>query len=163
MSFWEFIGSNIPLILALIGGVGLLVVEIFMPGVGIPGISGVLLIITAIVLVWVDYGAVAGIWMCLGAVVRMAVALTFSLKGAAGNRFFRKWGLKELEKKAPESDLESFVGRKGVAITPLRPSGIGDFDGVRLTVLSQGNYIQKDAAIVIEKIEGNHILVRERT
>ena len=163
MSFLEFLGANIPLVLALIGGVGLLVVEIFMPGFGVPGISGMVLIGAAIALVWTNYGAVAGIWMCLGALVLMALAVTFSLKGAAGNRFFRKWGLKELEKKAPESDLESFVGREGVAITPLRPSGIGDFDGGRLTVLSQGNYIQKDAAIVIEKIDGNHILVRERT
>ncbi len=161
MSFLEFLGANIPLVLALIGGVGLLVVEIFMPGIGIPGISGVLLIGTAIVLVWVNYGAVAGIWMCLGAVTLMAVALTFSLRSAAGNRFFRKWGLKELEKKAPETDMEAFVGRTGTAATPLRPSGIGDFDGVRLTVLTKGNFIPKDAAIEIEKIEGNHILVRE--
>ncbi len=161
MSFWEFIGSNIPLILALIGGVGLLVVEIFMPGVGIPGISGMLLIITAIVLVWVDYGAVAGIWMCLGAVVLMAVALTFSLKGAAGGVFFRKWGLKELEKKTPDNDMESFVGKTGVSSTPLRPSGIGDFDGVRLNVVSEGSFIAKDAAIRIVNIEGNRIVVRE--
>ncbi len=161
MSFWEFISSNIPLILALIGGVGLLVVEIFMPGVGIPGISGVLLIITAIVLVWVDYGAVAGIWMCLGAVVLMAVALTFSLKGAAGGVFFRKWGLKDLEKKTPANDMESFVGKTGVSSTPLRPSGIGDFDGVRLNVVSEGSFIAKDAAIRIVNIEGNRIVVRE--
>ncbi len=163
MSFWSFMGANIPLILALIGGVGLLVVEIFMPGFGIPGISGIALIVTAIALVWVNYGAVAGIWMCLGAVALMAVALTFSLKGAAGGVFFRKWGLKDLEKKSPpSSELETFVGREGTAMTPLRPAGIGDFDGVRLNVVSEGNFVRKDAGIVIEKIEGNRIVVREK-
>ena len=161
MSFLEFIGSNLPLVLALIGGVGLLVVEIFMPGIGIPGISGVILIGTAIVLVWINYGPVAGIWMCLGAVVLMAVALTFSLKTASGGAFFRKWGLKELEKKAPANDLETFIGRTGSAATPLRPSGIGDFDGVRLNVISEGSFIRKDAAVRIVNIEGNRIVVRE--
>ena len=161
MSFWEFIASNVPLILALIGGVGLLVVEIFMPGIGIPGISGVLLIGAAIALVWVDYGAVAGVWMCLGAVVLMAVALTFSLKSASGGAFFRKWGLKELDKKEPVNDMETFVGKTGSAATPLRPSGIGDFDGVRLNVVSEGSFIPKDAAVRIVNIEGNRIVVRE--
>ncbi len=160
MSFWNFLGSNLPLVLALIGGVGLLVVEIFMPGFGIPGISGVLLIGAAIALVWINYGAVAGVWMCLGAVVLMAIALTFSLKGAAGGGFFRKWGLKDLEKKAPVNDLETFVGKRGTAVTPLRPSGIADFDGVRLNVVSEGSFIPKDAPVTIEKIEGNRIVVR---
>ena len=162
MDFLNFLGANVPLVLALVGGVALLVVEIFMPGFGVPGLSGIALIITAIVLVWVNYGAVAGIWMCLGAVVLMALALTFSLRSVTGGKFFRKWGLKELEKKAPENDLEPLVGRTGIAATPLRPSGIGDFDGVRLNVVTKGNFILKDAAIVIEKIEGNRIVVREQ-
>ncbi len=161
MSFWQFLGSNLPLVVALVGGVGLLVVEIFMPGIGIPGISGVLLIATAIALVWINYGAVAGMWMCLGAVVLMALALTFSLKGAAGGKFFRRWGLKDLEKKAPINELETFVGKKGQAVTALRPSGIGDFDGVRLNVVSEGSYIPKDTVILVDKIEGNRIVVRK--
>ena len=39
-----FLLTNLPLILCLLAGVALLVVEVFVPGFGLPGISGLLLL-----------------------------------------------------------------------------------------------------------------------
>ncbi len=160
--FFSFVAGNIPLVLALLGGVGLMVVEIFMPGFGIPGIAGIGLMVASIVFVWTQYGTIAGVWMSLGAVLLMALAIAFSLRTAAKGKFFRVWGLKELDKTpSAKEDLEAFVGRAGIARTPLRPSGIGEFDGVRLNVVSEGDFIPQGTPVTVTRIEGIRIVVRK--
>ncbi len=47
---WTFIAANLPAILCALIGVGLLVAEIFMPGFGVAGISGIILEIIAVYL-----------------------------------------------------------------------------------------------------------------
>ena len=57
----QFIEENLPLILCLLFGAALLVVEVFMPGFGLPGISGLVLLIVGITLTWLHYGPAAGL------------------------------------------------------------------------------------------------------
>ena len=45
-----FILANLPLIICLIAGVALLVVEVFVPGFGLPGISGMVLLVAGVAL-----------------------------------------------------------------------------------------------------------------
>ena len=68
--------------------------------------------------------------MSLATLFLAGLAIMFSLRSAGKGQFFRnRWGLKELPKEAPETnDLNSFVGREGIAVTPLRPAGICDFE-----------------------------------
>ena len=49
-----------------------------------------------------------------------------------------------------------------MAVTRLRPSGVADFDGVRLDVVSDGEFIDKGTPLVISKVEGNRIVVVAR-
>ena len=49
----QFIEENLPLILCLLFGAALLVVEVFMPGFGLPGISGLVLLIVGITLIMI--------------------------------------------------------------------------------------------------------------
>jgi membrane-bound ClpP family serine protease len=44
----------------------------------------------------------------------------------------------------------------------LRPSGTADFSGVRLDVVSDGDFIPKDSKVVISKVEGHRIVVRKQ-
>ncbi|MGH7340478.1 MAG: NfeD family protein, partial [Candidatus Rokuibacteriota bacterium] len=60
---------------------------------------------------------------------------------------------------APETDLK-WVGKRGTAATPLRPAGIADFEGQRVDVVSQGEYIEMDAPIEVVRVDGNRIVVR---
>ena len=48
-----------------------------------------------------------------------------------------------------------------MTITPLNPVGIVDFDGVRLNVTSEGNYVEKGLPVQVIRIEGTHIFVRQ--
>ena len=158
-TFLSFIANNLPLLLAMIVGIGLLVIEVFLPGFGVPGLMGGMLMIASIVIVWTNYGAMAGIWMTLAAVVLMSIAITVSLRSASKGGFFRRWGLKDIEKKMANEDMQSLVGKSGVSITPLRPSGIGEFDGVRLDVVTDGQFVPIGTALTIVKAEGPRIVV----
>ena len=58
--------------------------------------------------------------------------------------------------------MQVFVGRKGVTSTPLRPTGLAEFDGVRLNVASQGDFIPKDTPVIVDHVEGAAVVVRRR-
>jgi len=62
---------------------------------------------------------------------------------------------------AESNDLNYFVGREGVTHTTLRPAGIAEFDGVKLNVVSDGEFISKDKPIRVLSVKGNRIVVRE--
>jgi membrane-bound ClpP family serine protease len=59
------------------------------------------------------------------------------------------------------SDLNYLLGQQGRAVTDLRPSGAGIFDGIRFDVMSQGDYISRDTPIEIIRVEGSKLVVRE--
>ena len=43
----------------------------------------------------------------------------------------------------------------------LRPSVIGDFDGIRLNVVTEGEYLENGAAIRIVRVDGGRIVVKQ--
>ena len=57
--------------------------------------------------------------------------------------------------------MEYLIGKKGVAITDLKPAGKGEFDGVKLDIQSANYYIKKDSALVITEVKDNRIIVEE--
>ena len=59
------------------------------------------------------------------------------------------------------NDLSYYLGKTGFATTVLRPAGIGEFEGVKLNILSDGEYIPEGAQIVVTRVEGNRIFVRK--
>ena len=62
---------------------------------------------------------------------------------------------------ADHNDLAYFIGKTGVTRTPLRPSGIAEFDGVKLSVVSEGEFVEKEANIRVNRVTGNRIVVSE--
>lgn len=53
-----------------------------------------------------------------------------------------------------------FLGKEGITLSGLRPSGYIDIDGQRLDALSEGGFIPKDSKIIVVKVEGSKIFVR---
>ena len=56
--------------------------------------------------------------------------------------------------------MKVLVGKSGTTTSVLRPAGIGDFDGVRLNVVTEGGFIEKDMPIEIVRVDGSRIVVR---
>jgi membrane-bound serine protease (ClpP class) len=59
-------------------------------------------------------------------------------------------------------ELVEFVDRRGTAVTDLRPAGMALIDGQRVDVVTRGEYIQKDTAIIVITVTGNQIIVRKK-
>jgi len=78
---------------------------------------------------------------------------------------WRKISLKNEQKREQgfvvNKDYGQHVGQTGVAISPLRPAGVGEFGDERLDVVSEGGFIEKDTPIKIVRTEGIRLIVRE--
>ena len=59
----DFIANNLVVILLMITGIGLVIVEMFLPGISIPGIAGAIMLFIAIWLIWANYGAFWGLML----------------------------------------------------------------------------------------------------
>ena len=154
--------TNLPLILCLITGVGLLVVEVFVPGFGLPGISGIVLLVVGIGLTWSTYGAVAGLAVTLIALALAGISISVSVKSAATGKLSKSaLILNEVTQPVEHEEAEALTGKEGVTATVLNPVGIAEFDGVRLNVVSEGSYLEKGAKVKVQQVEGNKIIVRK--
>ena len=161
----EFIAQNIPALICTLVGIGLLVLEAFMPGFGVAGISGILFEGAAVILVYITSGPMAAAVTLLVALTVAAIALSVSLRSAAKGKLSQSdMILRSTER--PEDgyvaneDMKVFVGRTGVVTNTLRPTGMAEFDGVRLNVMSSGEFIEVGTQVRIEKVDGSRILVR---
>ena len=159
---FQFIITNLPLILCLVSGIALLVVEVFMPGFGLPGISGLALIIAGVVITWNTYGAVAGLAVTLIALALAGISISMSIKSAATGKLSKSaLVLNEVTHPVDHEDTEALTGKEGETTTVLNPVGFAEFDGVRLSVITEGSYLQKGARVKVEKVDGAKIIVRE--
>ena len=161
----EFIAANLPIIICFVIGIGLLILEAFMPGFGAPGITGVILEVITLVLTWFEHGPVATLGMLLIVLLVLAIAISTSLRSITKGRL-SKSSLVHSETESNEDgyrsieDLAVFMDKEGIATSVLRPTGIADFDGVRLNVSSEGDYIPAGTKVRIIKVEGAKILVK---
>ena len=161
----EFIAANLPIIICFIIGIGLLILEAFMPGFGVPGITGAILEVITLVMTWFEHGPLATLAMLLIVLLVLAIAISTSLRSITRGRL-SKSSLVHSETESNEDgyrsieDLAVFMDKEGTATTVLRPAGIADFEGVRLNVSSEGDYIPAGTTVRIIKVEGAKILVR---
>lgn len=162
----DFILANLPVLICMVAGLALLIMEVFMPGFGIPGISGIILLLVSAALLWIRSGPLAALGLIVVIVALVAISLSITLKSAASGRLSKSpIILKDAER--PEegyvanSDMSVFIGREGETRTVLRPSGIAEFDGMRLNVVSDGVFIRQGVKVRIDRVEGSRVVVEE--
>ncbi len=161
----ELIAANLPIIICFLIGIGLLILEAFMPGFGAPGITGVVLEVITLVMTWFEHGPVATLAMLLIVLLVLAIAISTSLRSITSGRLSKSPLVHSQTESNEEGyrsieDLAVFMDKEGVATSVLRPTGIADFDGVRLNVSSEGDYINAGTKVRIIKVEGAKILVK---
>ena len=150
-------------VLLLIVGFGLVLLEMHIPGFGLPGIAGAICLILAVALTAENFAQALvmalGILAILG--IMLGVVLTFFTKG----KLFKPLILPDEQKKEhgyiSSSDLDYLLGKTGVAVTDLRPTGSVDIDGVKFDVISEGEYISKGTNVEIFKVSGVKLLVKK--
>jgi len=151
-------------IVLFIAGFILLAVEIVVPGFSAPGISGIICLIVGILLAADSFREGIIITLIILALLGIMFAILLSLlsSGKLKSPIILEEEQKSAEGYLSSNDLKYLLGKEGVAVTDLRPSGTGDFDGVVLDILSEGRYIEKNTPLVISKVEGSKLVVKER-
>jgi membrane-bound serine protease (ClpP class) len=161
-------------ILMFVVGLGLLLLEIFViPGFGVVGISGIILIIASLFLSmlgadpFLDFNAVSMAIIKLTVGFVLALVFIFLLvRFLPKSNVFKKFILSEEEKAdagyTSRTNLSELVGLEGIALTTLRPAGTGDFNGRRVDVVADSEYIQNGKPIVVTAVEGMRVVVREK-
>ncbi|MBN1624308.1 MAG: hypothetical protein JXN10_03150 [Clostridia bacterium] len=164
MGLFSFI-ENIELIQAILLTLGLLflLAEIFIPGFGIAGITGIILFIVGIIMTantFIEALVMFLILLLILAVVIMIVVRSAS-KGKLSKTLILNDSLSKEKGFSGVEDMKIFEGKKGIALTVLRPAGIGMFDGVRLDVVAGGSFIEEGTKIEIAEVEGRRIVVQK--
>ncbi|WP_243386277.1 NfeD family protein [Bacillus kexueae] len=146
-----------------IGGILLIIAEFFLPG----GIAGLIGAISIIVSLFLASGNIFQMAISLIIAVIVAITVLILMTKVFGKRmkFFRKIILSDrttTEKGYVSNETRvDLIGKVGIAITTLRPSGTALFDDERLDVVTEGSYIEKGKRVKVMKTEGSKIIVRE--
>ncbi len=143
----------------LLAGFILIGAEIFIPG-GILGAVGAVAWVSAAVVgvrnfpePWNFLSAFA---LLLAGLVTFAVWIKFFPKSPMGKALSLSADLRD-QKANKTENLP--VGTLGEAVSTLRPSGIAGFDGKRVDVVADGEWIEAGQPVKIASIRGGHITV----
>lgn len=163
-AYWE--------ILVFIIGVLLIFAEIFIiPGFGVAGISGIVLVIGGLTMALIgnhDFNFEAVGQKELGEAVLTVLAglvagfvLTIWLSSKIGHKgAFRKMALNaDLEKATSSPNLSPLIGKEGTAATVLRPSGKVWIDEELYDGISEDGFIEKGKKIKVVRFENAQVYV----
>lgn len=158
-------------------GIILIGVEIFfMPGSMVVGVPGVIMALAGLVLSLQGFVVPEKAWevdrlrdnffvlACSfgGAMVGFLAVARYLPKSRILNRLVLTSEIQAEEKSVPpEVATENLVGRFGVTMTPLMPSGKVDLDGRTIDVVSEGGPIDRGVTVQVVKVEGPSIVVAQ--
>ncbi|WP_319559913.1 NfeD family protein [Marispirochaeta sp.] len=150
------------LILSLVGLVAI-IAEFFIPSAGLIGFGGLGAIITAVVLVFRDSGSLYGFIFLFANLVIVPVVIIAYWKhfprSFMGRRLILSSGTGK-EDIMEKNGLEHInVGGEGVSLTALHPAGTAVFGEKRVSVQTDGEFLDKNCPVRIIRIEGNRVLV----
>ena len=149
--------TTVIIVLLIVAGLMFLAIEFFLiPGFSVPGIAGITMIGYGIYRSSKEYGTTGVI---ITVVVSAAAAFLLVII-AMKSRTAKSIGL-DYDQKGTTAvdDYSSLLGKKGKTLSDLRPSGTALIDGKRYAVVTDGEYIEENADILVKEIEGTRINV----
>ncbi len=165
-------------ILLFIGGLALLAVEIFaIPGFGVAGISGIVLLVTGLTLSLVDnvafdftnvqmdglikafFMVIVASFLALVSSYYLSVRLFARESGVFGNLALKDALTAETGYTSANVVMTGLVGSKGVAYTVLRPSGKIEIDDDIYDATAENGYIEKGEQVEVVSYHNTQLIV----
>lgn len=145
-------------------GIILLVVEIFVtPGFGVAGLLGLASVGGSVFLSYSN-SSEALLSLSLSTVWTLVLA-AFLCQYLYSSGLFRKFALQTAQTKeegyTAVPTYDAFLGKEGLVLSTLRPAGTAEFNGERLDVVSEGEYLTPGTQVKIVRTEGRRIVVRK--
>ncbi|MDD3439312.1 MAG: NfeD family protein [Clostridiaceae bacterium] len=143
-------------------GMVLLMIEAIMPGFGVAGISGIVLVLASIVMISSNFFQAI---LLLAGTTAIAVILVVALYRMGYGKRFVKSMILNTEQKNEEGYVstkgyEKYLGMRGTVATPLRSAGTVIIDGNKIDAVSEAEFIDKGIEVEVIKIEGGRIVVK---
>lgn len=144
-------------------GLIMMILEMFIPSFGILGILGSIALVAGVVRAAYDTSdAFVSLGIAFGAalVVIAIISIIFKDRGI-WNRFILSDSMSADRGYSSATERKELVGLQGISLTPLRPSGTAMFEGERIDVVTDGDFIPIDTPIIVIKAEGTRIVVQQ--
>lgn len=166
-------------ILVFLLGILLMALEIFViPGFGIAGVSGLILLIGSLMLALVrnigfDFTYTTNddlllAFIQVGGVMAVAMlGMLFFGRNILRTSFFQQMVLTDTQQgeagyRVQETSFQSLIGEEGVAATFLRPSGKVEIDDERYSATTDGEFIDKGEKVKVVKAYRSELIVRKK-
>ena len=152
----------IPIALIIVG-IGLVVAEVYLiPGFNVIGIIGLGMLVLAVVLSFTELGLIGGIIALFSSLGLLGFVFTILWRSGAWDRFILRTNLEKDENLIAREgeDRAKYLGNKGIAVTPLRPTGIAEISGERIEVITEGEFIAAGSDIEVVAIARQRYYVR---
>jgi len=153
---------TIPLIFQLAGAV-VLMAEVLLPSGGVLSIIAAGLFVYSIYLAFTSISFDAGVMLIMADIVILPILAIIGLKALGRSPLALRSSLQKSDGVVSyDEKLSDLVGKEGVAVTNLRPSGTVRIENRRIDVVTRGDFIEKGAAVEVVKVEGSRVVVKQK-
>jgi len=151
--------SEVGIILLFMLGLALIVTELFIPG-AVMGMVGLVMVLVSVYLAF--QGEMLTLGWILVAVSILSVPALIILWIKVLNRVMANKTTQQGTSGA-QMHLKNLVGREGVAMTQLRPSGTARIGDMKVDVVAESEVIERNARVKVIEVESNRVVVRAVT
>jgi len=165
------LASATDLLIIFVGILLLLIEMIVIPGFGIAGIGGIVIVVFGLyrlllpdIPVGEEVTDMAMTGLTIG-IIGGLIGLVLLFKLMTKTKFWKKLATPDVQDHERGYDtslgLEDMVGTEGVTDTDLHPSGWILIGNERIFVVSDGTFIENGEKVKIIKVDGNRVVVRQ--
>lgn len=165
-------------ILLFIAGLILIAIELFaIPGFGVAGVSGIILMMTSLVLSLLNndmfdfsmthtMDAVKAVVTVGVPVMLLMTLLLFLGHNILNSPLFKRIALEEVQESSEgysveQVSLKGLIGQQGIASTVLRPSGKVEINGELYDAITDGEWISPGENIKVVSYQSSYVLVKK--
>jgi membrane-bound serine protease (ClpP class) len=159
--------SVLALSLTLIGtGILVLLADFFVPSGGILSALGLVAVLLGVGLPFYYGDSSTGMYTLVGTAIVLPALLGLMFhywpKTPMGRRLFQTGSEEDatIASMPVIAELEMLRGRVGRAVSPLRPSGVADFEGRRIDVLTEGLMVEEGTWVRCIDVKVGKVIVR---
>lgn len=152
----------LPVVLQLLGIV-VIIAEIILPSGGLLSLLATGLFGYSLYLVFSGISAAAGAAFVAADLIIIPILVYVGIKFLARSPVTLRTMLSSKDGVTSQAATQKdYMGRQGRALTDLRPSGMALIDGLRLDVVTRGEYVEKQSEITVIAVRGNQIIVKQK-
>jgi membrane-bound serine protease (ClpP class) len=154
-------------LLALVVGLGLVVLEFLIPSFGMIGLTAAVCLAGSIVLAFTEHVGWGFAFMAavlVGVPAMLGLGARVMEHSPIGRRLILGGPVTPVSGGAvPAERLARLAGQTGTALSMLRPSGVAQFGDERVDVVAEVDWIEPHTPIAVVRVEGFRVVVRPCT